>query len=408
MLRTYAAAIALCCAALEGAAAPAQADNFQLLYAFTGGRHGDHPYASLLKVGGRLYGTTIGDGAFGGGTVFSLDPATGDEKLVYSFGRGHDAAFPYASLLNVGGTLYGTTITGGAFGHGAVFSLSPKTGAEAVVYSFQSGSDGAGPQASLIDVGGTVYGTTTFGGGSTACKYGCGTVFSLNPTTGAETVVYYFQGGSDGAGPGASLINVGGMLYGTTNNGGNTNCYAGCGTVFSLDPTTGTETILHAFRRIGDGAYPSAAGLVAVGGRLFGTTTNGGSTNCTEGCGTVFSMNLTTGVEKVVYPFPGGSDGDSPFAGLIKAGGTLYGTTLFGGAADRGTVFSMNPKTGAETVLYSFQGDGDGDNPYAGVIDVGGTLYGTTGYGAPKNCGGTSCGTVFGLTPSLAAPAAVR
>jgi hypothetical protein len=106
------------------------------------------------------------------------------------------------------------------------------------VYSF----DGrALPEAGLISVGGTLYGTTYYGGPEN-CGYpmnplSCGTVFKVTKA-GVETVVYSFQGASDAAFPAASLIKVGGTLYGTTFGGGTGfNCsYAGCGTVFAITP----------------------------------------------------------------------------------------------------------------------------------------------------------------------------
>ena len=108
----------------------------------------------------------------------------------------------------------------------------------------------------------------------------------------------------------------------------------------------------------------------------------------------MFSVDLNTGVETVLYSFckMGCADGAEPFGGLIDVKGTLYGTTSGGGANGRGTVFSFDPSTGAEKVLYSFIGGADGAYPQGGLIDVSGTLYGTTTMG-----GAYSKGTVFAL-----------
>jgi uncharacterized repeat protein (TIGR03803 family) len=279
---------------------------------------------------------------------------------------------------------------------------------EAVVYSFQGGSDGANPQASLVtNVAdrpfgrtGTLYGTTTQGGG-TGCTDnpgqpgpGCGTVFEVTPN-GAESVLHSFQGGSDGALPSGNLINVGGTLYGTTNQGGGTGCGnypglgPGCGTVFKVTPL-GIESVLYSFKGGNDGANPSA-GLVNVGSTLYGTTFGGGGTGCGgSGCGTVFRVT-PQGVESVLYSFQGGSDGALPLGDLINVGGTLYGTTQFGGSgtgcsggAGCGTVFKVTLR-GAESVLYSFKGGNDGANPEGGLINVLGTLYGTTRHAASSS-----------------------
>jgi len=142
---------------------------------------------------------------------------------------------------------------------------------------------------------------------------------------------------------------------------------------------------------------------MSVNGALYGTTESGG-TDCHDngiGCGTVFSIS-PSGSEKVLYAFKGGSDGEAPFADLIYFRGALYGTTAFGGGSGCngngcGTIFKLAPD-GTETVLHAFAGGNDGASP-AGLINIDGTMYGTTGSGGGTGCGGTGCGTVFSITP---------
>jgi uncharacterized repeat protein (TIGR03803 family) len=324
-------------------------------------------------------------------------------QVVYSFRGGSDGNSPVAGLIDVGGTLFGTTFYGGGsgcdgLGCGTVFALNPTTGAEKVAYAFKGGSDAWGPFASLINVAGTLYGTTENGGATQCNGIGCGTVFGLNPKTGVERVVYAFKGGRDGASPGASLLNVGGLLFGTTIGGGNaTRCGGGCGTVFAVNPATSAKTTVHIFKGGRDGVFPMA-GLTEVGGLLYGTTDFGGA----SGSGTVFALNPTTGAETVVYSFKGGADAGDPVANLIDVDGTLYGTTIGGGGSTQcgggcGTVFALNPVTGAETVVYAFQGGRDGADVVAGLIEVGGMLFGTTALGGAAGCG---CGTVFAVDPA--------
>ena len=199
--RTCLTAITLICAAAgEGRAA-----TFTTLYQFAGPPDGANPTASLIEVGGKLYGTTFSGGSILSpvGTVFKIDPATGAEIGGYSFTGGADGGEPRASLINVGGKLYGTTPIGGTSGVGTVFQINRTTMAESVVYSFANGFDGTGPGASLLDVGGTLYGTTS-GGGS---NYG--TVFTINLAAGTESVFYRFNpntGHPDGENPAAPLI----------------------------------------------------------------------------------------------------------------------------------------------------------------------------------------------------------
>lgn len=390
-----------------------------MVYRFKGGQNGNAPEAGLLDVSGTLYGTTAGQ-YYKGATVFAVS-TSGKERVLHSFGSGDDGDTPHASLIDVNGTLYGTTYYGGDATYcgscGIVFSVGT-TGKERVLHSFQgdySGdTDGANPDASLIDVDGTLYGTTHEGGAHGYSSSGYGTVFSVS-TTGTERAVYSFKGGSDGAFPYASLIDVKGTLYGTTSGRGDLKCsytYGGCGTVFSVS-TTGTERVLHRFKGGSDGAnsWPGIGGsLIDLNGTLYGTTEFGGVGKCQgyiPGCGTVFSIS-TSGAEKVLYAFQGGSDGAGPGAGLIAVKNTLYGTTSFGGANNLGTVFSMTT-SGKEAVIYSFSGGSDGAVPFASLIDVNGTLYGTTVAGGGQGCSASTgartdtayagCGTVFKVKP---------
>jgi uncharacterized repeat protein (TIGR03803 family) len=333
--------------------------------------------------------------------------------VVYSFSGTPDGSGPKATLINVGGTLFGTTDAGGAYpycGCGTVFSVT-REGTEKVLHSFTTRRDGRNPRAGLIDVRGTLYGTTV-GGGSYECLYGnyyyssCGTVFSITPT-GTEKVLHRFSGyPNDGAFPVAPLIDVKGTLYGTTESGGGSGCYgsyyAVCGAVFSIT-RGGVERMLHSFRLAGGGREPQA-GLVDVDGTLYGTTVFGGK----HGYGTVFKIT-TGGKERTLYSFGAGKDGRNPYAGLTELGGTLYGTTLAGGSftcSQRsyyyscGTVFSITPG-GKERVLHSFGNGADGANPYASLMERKGTLYGTTLYGGANTCGRYyGCGTVFSITPA--------
>lgn len=150
------------------------------------------------------------------------------------------------------------------------------------------------------------------------------------------------------------------------------------------------------------------AGLVPVDGVLYGTTLAGGGGRCTYGqfyvgCGTVFKIT-TSGVETVVHSFAGGSDGNNPEAGLIDVDGTLYGTTDIGGGTGCITAYSIGCGTvfkvtsdGKERIVHNFTGPpADGKYPYAGLLEVDGTLYGTTS-GGGRGCAGPGCGTVFSI-----------
>jgi uncharacterized repeat protein (TIGR03803 family) len=361
---------------------------YQSLYSFQGGSgDGANPQAGLLDVEGTLYGTTESGGPNGYGTVFAIAPS-GTETVLHYFGASsEDGTFPQAGLINVKGTLYGTTFQGGAHDLGTVFAITP-SGTETVLYSFMgkcngSCTDAAYPLAGLLDVNGTLYGTTQEGG---AGNYG--TVFTITPS-GTETVLYGFNGGKarDGQFPQAGLINVKGTLYGTTYEGGPKEY----GTVFAVTPS-GTEKVIHRFApSSGDGANPAAV-LIDVKGKLYGTTFDGGAYNY----GTVFAIT-PSGKETVLHSFGSYSgDGEEPeYAGLIHVQGALYGTTARGGGTNAGgTVFKITP-SGKEAVRYNFpHGSGSAYQPEAGLIDVNGKLYGTTYYG-----GAYGDGTVFAMKP---------
>jgi uncharacterized repeat protein (TIGR03803 family) len=366
----------------------AHGGTLKTLYSFAGGADGANPYAGLANLNGILYGTTIKGGAAGEGTIFTFNPAAGAENVAYSFGESPDGALPHATLINVKGILYGTTNYGGTANVGAIFKFNPVSDAESVLYSFTNTPDGAGPYASLFKVGSSLFGTTSDGGGNDVFR-GAGTVFKFHSASGRETVFHTFTGNPDGATPFAAVIEVSGLLYGTTTSGGVSNS----GAVFALNPATGVESLVYSFAGGSDGAQPNAA-LINVGGTLYGVTAAGGTANK----GTVFSLNIGTGVESVVHSFTGGRDGAQPSAALISVGGTLYGTTSAGGPANEGTIYKVNPTNGKTKVVYSFTGGTDGAAPFASLIKVGALLYGTT-LGTNGEAPPAGLGTVFSFEP---------
>jgi len=389
---------------LIAGAAPPAGGGYKVLHRFGSGTDGAYPYTDLIAVHGTLYGDTYDGGADNDGTLFALDPTTGKEQVLYAFKGNSDGADPIAGLIDVKGTLYGTSLNGGTgtnncdydrvAGCGTVYALTLKTGAERVVYSFQGGADGGYPEASLINVGGTLYGTTA-GGGSTNCGGGCGTVFSVDIRTGAKTTVYSFQGGtSDGFSPVSALTSFNGLLYGTTAMGGATDG----GTLFAIQPSDGTERILHSFSVA---ATPSSP-LTLAGNVFYGTTNSGGAYEV----GAIFAFDPGNGAFSNLLSFQNSSTGAYPEGGLTASNGLLYGTTSVGGDPNDcdiglvpgcGTVFSFNPKTGVEKILYSFQGFTDGANPVNSLARSGQYLFGTTVYGGKKgeNCFEINCGTAF-------------
>ncbi len=403
----------------------AAAQQETVLYSFPLNANGEapSPLGSLIfdEAGINLYGTTENGGTYGYGSVFELSPPTTPggpwtETDLYDFSGGTDGASPYSSLIfDTAGNLYGTTAGGGS-GGGTVFELMPTAAPpwpETVLYSLPLNANGeaSSPQSSLIfDSAGNLYGTTYAGG------LGYGTVFQVSPAgIGACSpanpyfcTLYTFNPGpnanADGSNPSGGLIlDAQSHLYGATFNGGNGSTACACGTVFELPslatPLPWQDNILLSFN-FKDGGNPMGNLILDGKGRLYGTTTEGGS----PGVGTVFRLTPPTATvnwtETILHNFTDlGTDGFMPQAGLIfDTKGNLYGTTSFGGGYESGygTVFEIIPSSKTETVLYRFSGPPDDDGAYPNdslIFDTSGNLYGTT------TTGGTNYGgTVFEIT----------
>ncbi|MGA2577839.1 MAG: choice-of-anchor tandem repeat GloVer-containing protein [Bryobacteraceae bacterium] len=403
--------VALALVAAQGGFA--QASSYATLYSFKGGSDGASPEGVILSKSGALYGTTL----YGGpttcagttayylcGTVFELAPAKEvpwTKTVLYSFNGASGALPSYGARLVLGenGALYGTTMAGGSGDAdgtpvgGAVFELAPPANAggtwtESVLYSFPHNYEEPNTPYSGVFIGseGALYGTTWASHYNTAGGSWGGSAFRLTPPSApggswTESTLWDFwaNGDSLGVDPCAGVVSVGGSLYGTTWNNIDGE---GCGQVYQLSPPTGsggawTGTEIYGFGGpSGDGCFSHAPLTVGPGGVLYGTTVAGGpATPCS------------------------------------------YGPFLSSGC---GTVFQLTPPAAeggawTEIVIYSFTGiNGDGALPTAGlVLGENGVLYGTTGYGGSATSGSpciyyggisetTGCGTVFSLTPPAA------
>jgi uncharacterized repeat protein (TIGR03803 family) len=294
---------------------------------------------------------------------------------------GSNGAIPYYGSLSTGtdGNLYGTTYQGGANDSGTVFKITTG-GALTILHSFDS-TDGANPGAGLIQAtNGNFYGTTVSGGAN-----GLGTIFKIT-AGGTLTTVHNFDF-TDGANPYSGLIQAtNGSFYGTTVSSEP----SGNGTIFKIT-AGGTLTTLHSFDHT-DGSYPYGGLIQAHNGNLYGTTEAGGA-NCAPifGCGTVFEMT-PNGTLTTLDTFDS-TDGSQPFGALVQAtDGNFYGTTLAGGTKSYGTVFRVSA-AGKLTTLHNF--DSNGAYPRGGLIQAtDGNLYGTTsGRG-----GANGNGTIFEIT----------
>lgn len=409
--RTACILLLVCAAAISASAQLTTLASFNK----TNGRDPGWPGSPFVQgTNGNFYDTTAAGGAMDEGTVFAMTPA-GKISTLYSFcsqPKCTDGAGPNAGLIQAtNGNFYGTTDGGGANDFGTVFELTP-AGKLTTVYNFCSVSgcsDGANPSGGLIQGSdGNFYGPTAVGG-----TFGAGSVFKLTPAGAFATLASFdLTNGKDPAF--GSLIQASdGNFYGTTLAGGaNTACggNGGCGTVFKMTPR-GALTIVYSFcaqTNCTDG-YELFGGLVeGSDGNLYGTTAEGGA----NGYGTVFKLS-TTGALTTLHSFDSYPDGAYPEAALIQGtDGNFYGTTPQGGTNGvAGTVFQITP-SGTLTTLYDFcsrTNCADGTGPFEGVMQAtNGKFYGTAfGGGTSKNCIG-GCGTAFSLSTGLGPVIEVR
>jgi uncharacterized repeat protein (TIGR03803 family) len=393
--RTYASTarlallVSVCMILTSGAWGAAE----RVLYHFNSIPGGLNPRSALtFDNAGNLYGVTSLGGLDNRGVVYEISPSSGGwtEKTLYSF----DAFYPYdaALIFDGAGNLYGVATEGGLYNKGVAFELTPNSSGEwsmKVIHNFGDGSDGEYPEGALImDSAGNLYGTTYYGGETNS---GC--AFELSPTAGGfwrEQILHSFGSGDDGSYPLAALaFDSAGNLYGTTYMGGTDQV----GIVFELELSGSgwSESVLYSFQGGTDGSRPMSNVILDSRGNVYGTTEEGGSSNL----GTVFELSPSGSgwTESVIHSFSH-IDGELPVTGLVLYGGSLYGTTNQG-LDSGGTVYALTPDSAGhwtEDVLYSFTGENGGDYPSGLILDSTGNLYGANPYGYGD-------GIVFEVTP---------
>ncbi len=409
------------------------------------------PQAELIKGSdGKLYGTTVAGGSVRQGTLYRVNQDGTGFVVIKSFGSvTNDGQRPSAAVIEAtDGFLYGTTGEGGNFGLGTVFR-SDMAGSNFSVLASFDGTNGAYPEARLLEASdGLLYGTTS-GGGPGTNDYGV--VFRLHKDgTGFEVLKTF--AGNDGANPEGGLLEAtDGGLYGTTLFGGGTNIpgwtstiSSNVGTLFRLEKDGSGFSVLHHFYRYPSGSVPVLVqtngyfpyGEVVQGtnGFLYGTTSAGGRQNSgtvyrintngadfavlrelTNSTGAISLSGLALATDGRLYgtTFDGGTNGggvvfridqdgsnyltltnivlgQGAAAGLVEStDGDLIGTTKLGGVAGEGTIFRIQKNGAGFTVLRQFSAaGGDGESPYAGLLHASdGLYYGTTRLGSEQGAG---------------------
>lgn len=329
-----------------------------------------------------LYGVTQGAGSFPG-SVYALST----NKAVEVFTPTGDFLFGSLTLTSAG-NFYGAIDAGGPSGYGALYDVSP-AGKYTLLYAFQGASDGAyPPSAPIVGADGNLYGTTT------TTQPNSGSIYRYNPSSGTLTTLFQFAtDGSQGFAPYGPLLQASdGTLWEAAQYGGAANC----GTLVRVS-TSGTLLHIYNFPCGSGGNDPSGAMIQASDGSVWGTTQYGGNTsnNCPGGCGTVFALSPTGAMS--VYALNGdGSMGNTPDSIMQATDGNLYGTAYKGGAHNWGSLFRISTR-GTFTLLHSLVSSVDGGSPYGALLQkTTGVFYGVTVYGGKFNYG-----TAFSLDAGL-------
>ncbi len=332
----------------------------------------DTGVSDLTEAGdGNLYGTLARGGATPlspAGAVFRLT-SDGNPGILHQFSFS-DGEYPAGGVIQASdGNFYGTTSSGGDFGFGTIFRMTP-TGATTVVHAFSGGADGSRPASRLVQgTDGDLYGMSS------------DRVFKVT-LSGTLTPLHVLDGPTEGSAPNGPLVQGrDGNFYGTTASGG----AAGLGTVFRMTPG-GTVTVVHTFTGAADGASPNAGLVRGPDRNLYGTASAGGS----GGTGVIFRVRIGSPVDTDLD-----GDGTSDLAIYRPSTGEWW----------------VRPSSGAPTMLWSW--GTAGDVPVAGDYDGDGRpdiaiyrptegawwiLRSSTNYA-------TYTGTTFGLSTDIPVPA---
>jgi len=275
--------------------------GYKVLFNFNGS-NGNAPEGKLVLSGNKLYGTTYYGGTNNDGVIFSIDTNGAGYKVLFNFNNSITGEYPYGCGLTLSGnTFYGTTSNGGKYSSGTIFSIDTSGSIFNTIYNFlDTGAMAAsGATGQLALSGTTLFGMTTFGGGTG----GSGALFAIQTNGGGYHFLHDFSTYCNGENPYNSLALSGKILYGMSQGGTN-------GNIFSVDTDGTNYSCLYSFSGT-DGSHSVYCGLTLWGGMIYGVTNEGGIDNE----GVIFSYKdsaittsvseLNTGSETVkVWPNP--------------------------------------------------------------------------------------------------------
>ncbi len=381
----------------RGGVSPTPA-SFTVLHHFNALEEGWQPLSTEAPtlVDGVLYGGTfIGSQPDANeGVLFSVHVDGTAYTVIHGFtpmtdGYNLDGRIPQTTLVHANAKLYGTATGGGAFGNGTLYSLNLDGSQFTTLSSFTgvlplTGYGLHSPIGTMALSGTTLYGVTAYGGSPDAnVQSTLGRIYSASTNGGTPTTLHNFLFSWDGDhmyapyGPGDGLVLADGVLYGTTTSGG----YDNHGVIFAMNVDGTGFVTLHNFLGT-DGAMPIAA-MTLAGGKLYGSTSSGGANNQ----GVLFSINLNGTGFTVLHDFA--VNAGNVQSALVVNGTTVYGTTPSGGTLFNGSIFSVQTNGSGFTVLFSM------DRFVTGRVPGGLVLSGNSLYGMASGGGSFDHGTVF-------------
>ena len=372
---------------------------FTTLHSFDGS-DGAAPAATLIVSSNLIYGSAVAGGPGSNGVVFSMNTNGTGYRILHAFTGGLDGGQPYAGLLLLSNTLYGSASSERALfnsqpDYGVLYSMGADGTRFTVLHRFsglvpaplpyiRANADGALPYGPLILWSNLLYGTAAFGGTA-----GGGTLFSLRTDGTGFKTLHSFVEDTDSERPKGALTPLGEKLYGVAE--GEVGDFGDNGGVFSINTNGSGFTLLHRFSDAGNNFL---YGLGLTNNALFGVAWRLGVPDAP--ISTIFRIDTGGSFTNLrTFTFEASSvtnyDGNVPARGPLAFDGTrFYGANTLGGFAASGTIYSIKPDGSGFTVLYTFTGADDGSDPWATVTLSGKTLYGTTHQG-----GKSGNGTIF-------------
>ena len=346
------------------------ATQYNIQHDFTLSNPGASPYHTrLTKWNEKFYGVTIGGGDNNNyGVIFEWDATTNTYTNRYNF-AGDDCWFVYGSLTLLNDKFYGMTNRGGDYGLGVIFEWDPATNVFTRLYHFNDES-GHSPEGSLTVKSGKLYGMTRAGGDF----YG-GTIFKFDPVTNEFSKKYDFDY-ADGKGPHSDLTLADGRFFGLTSDGGAN----GYGVVFEWNPVTNVYT-KHLDFDGSNGKYAYGS-LTSFHDKLYGLTSEGGS----QDAGILFEFDPVANIISKTVSF-GGANGSNPYGSLTAGDETLVGATWMGGPGNYGVLFEYDPSVNSIVHTRELADQLNGTNPLGSLLCDGGSFYGLTSSGGAANSG---------------------